>query len=192
MNKALDWRRELAENPRLRLGLLAVGIILIISGLLWVGEQRDAVAAELAREQARQARLMALSESDVWRQRQAELDTDATRLARQFWRARSEGQAQAEFQAWLSEQALRHDIQRLSVNVVGAAPVADTPELWQVALSINGRLDGDALAALLQDLATEERLVTVRHLRVRGSRFQRFDLEAVAWFYDLGNTEPGA
>mgnify|MGYP006433412459 CR=1 FL=1 len=189
MNVAMDWRREFSENPRLRLSLVAVAVILIVSGLLWLGDQRDVAAAELAREQARHARLVDLSESDLWQQRLAELEADRARLAQRFWRAPSEGQAQAEFQAWLTEHAMRHEIQRLDVSVVGIGAVAGTPELAQVAIRINGRLDGNALAGLLEDLSTEQRLVTVRSLRVQGARRQRFELEAVAWFFGLGSPE---
>lgn len=190
LSQAPDWRSELATNPRLRLGLVAVGIILIVSGLLWLGEQRNMAAAELAREQARHARLVSLADSDVWQQRRNDLASDRDRFVERFWRAPSQGQAQAEFQAWLMEQAGDYEFERLNISLVGMGPVAGAPEIWQVAMRLRARLDGDALAGLLEDLASHHQLVTVRSLRVQGGRRQRFDLETVAWFYGLGNAEP--
>lgn len=155
-----EWRR----NPRLRLGLAGI-VLLLLVWLALVGQ--DALAEQresLQRLQREQGRLQALQREGHWlAQRDALRKLDA-QWREGLWQAPSDGRMQAQFQDWLRAQLLAGGMKPRELQVSVLADAQPVPRLRARAA---GELNVFQLHELLLRLAEAPGLTRVTRLTVR-------------------------
>ena len=163
--KVNEFVHEWRGNRRLRLGALAVLAILGLQLVLWRSDARAARVEEYRRGAELLARIESASRESAWIQRAAATEQVLQAQLASIPVVDSDGLAQAEMQAWLSDLAALAGIPDPTVRVENAIAVEGHPDLWQVL----GRLDGTVPAGGIQ--------VLVRTLSAAGPWFQVERLE---------------
>jgi hypothetical protein len=192
------WRQELQDNPRLRLGLLAVAALLWLFGLFELDDRLRATERERARLTDELARLRVAAAEQQWptlRDRVKQRLDDYRALA---WREESEGRMQATLQDWLREQFTAVGLQPrdLQVSVLpasagAAAPPAASAPARKAELPSDLRIararmafdfQPDGLHRLLAALNASRRWIWVSRLSVDNGSRRSVELELEALF----------
>lgn len=193
----MTLRSELADSPRLRIGLAFIALLVAVYGLLeWHDHQQRLVenykrlAAEVIRSSARESMAR-------WPQRSREALAVLDQHERRLWQQPSYGLAQAELQDWLRRQLLAINAQGATIRMSdapstssadssgaeapsSAAAAAATPAPTRVSAQIEfASADPQILLALLAALGSEDRMVLVDSLTAKS---QRVELRVSAWF----------
>ena len=147
-------KAELEANPRLRAGLwLALGIA-FLWGLLAQAERRAAAYQEYAAEAGRLTEAQALLERENWAQLLAEERIAGNALREAFWQAETQGLAQAQLQAALTNMASRLHFRNVRVQLGASQPLPEAPGFWQVQAQLSGLYDPGAELQALHAIAT--------------------------------------
>ena len=163
------WKRvraELAANSRLRLGAWSIAFILLLF-LALLQRDRMAVAydgyAAAADRMARAERL--LGGHDWSAAFEAERQRN-DRLAALFWRADTQGLAQASLQATLTEMLGQLEFRNARIRSGVSEPVPDAPGLWRIQAQVNANYRQGAELQLLHRLATHPKKLIVDRLDI--------------------------
>ena len=155
-------REEWRPNRRLRLGALAVLMILGTHAVLTLSDRRHATEAAYERDAELAARLEQVAREQEWPRRADQAEAVLARLRKSIPETASDGAAQAEVQAWLAEQAAAVGLETPQVRVETTLAVPGHPDLRQVLARLDaglpdGKLEGftRALAAGLPWVQTE-------------------------------------
>lgn len=157
MSTPQQWRRmreEWRQNRRLRLGALAVLMILGTHAVLTLSDQQRATAAAYARETELAARLEQIARERDWPARADQAEAVLARLRKSIPETPSEGAAQADAQAWLTEQAALAGLEVPQVRVETTLAVPGHPELRQVLARLDAGLPDGKLEGLARALST--------------------------------------
>lgn len=172
---ASSLRAELATNRRLAALLLLVPGVLLVWLALLAGDAAGAARAEHAALARQSARLTALADSRAdWRRR---AEAESVRLAEwesQLWRADSVELAAADLQTAVQRLSARH----LGWNRLKLAAPEPLPAIggWRIRAELNGRLEGNGVLALLQDIAGHAPHIRVDELTAQPLRGQTVSL----------------
>jgi hypothetical protein len=118
---------EVRENPRLRLGLLAIVGIAWLHGLLLWSDTQSTMQQELAALRAEVERLRPYERTQaLWQERAEQARQRVTGLQTYLWEAPTRSLAEAAFRDWLQAQALAAglSVRELSVRSDEAAEPA--------------------------------------------------------------------
>ena len=179
-----QWQQlhtRLAQQPRLRLGLWAVLLILALYLVLVVADHRQARTPELQRLADQHARLQQVLETADWTARADQARARRVALEGLLWRADSRGVARADFETWLRRSAGRHDLQRVRIEILGLDDLPEQPGLVRLRARIEASHDGAALTDFVAALAEADPPVQVQALvssRARPAR-SRVDVQAI-------------
>lgn len=168
-------RAELAANRRLAALLLLVPGVLLAWLALLAGDAAGAARAEHAALARQSARLEALAGSgDDWSRRAAAERARLGGWERQLWRADSVELAAADLQTAVQRLSTRH----LGWNRLKLAEPEPLPAIggWRIRAELNGRLQGEGLLALLQDIAAHEPRIRIDELATQPLRGQTVSL----------------
>ena len=182
-------RAELAANARLRAGAWAVAAILALYGLLVQSDRVEAAYTTYMGDADRLARAQdLLTREDLPTLLQAERERDEA-LTERFWHAETQGLAQAQLQAAVSE--ITSDLEFRSPRIQSGAiiPVDYAPGLWRVQAQFSGIYDPGSELRALHALATHPKKLVVDRLDLR-SRDRRMTLLVSAWFTGIEDAEP--
>lgn len=161
-----QWR----QSRRLRLavlaGLLAIGFHLVFA----VADHRATIAAGYQRDAQLLARLESASRDDAWPQRAEEVGQALAAVQAEVPGVQSGGLAQAELQAWLTEQANQSGLTQPRVRAENAIDVPGRPELWQVVARMDAQATPASVATFLQAMSASLPWVHVERLEVRETR----------------------
>jgi hypothetical protein len=162
-----QWARlhqELQQNPRLRLG---VWVILLVLGLYTVLVQHDRnrlAHDDYADQVDRLGKAQGLRAQENWtdlldaeRARQVELTTA-------FWQADTQGLAQASLQAALTEMIAPLDIRNGRIRSGLAQAVPEVPGVWQIQAQLDGSYRPGAELQLLYAIAAHPGKLVVDRL----------------------------
>ena len=179
---------ELTANPRLRAGLwLALGI-----ALLWVllaQAERVALAYdEYAAEAGRLAEAQALLNRQDWGQLLAAEHSASEALREAFWQAETQGLAQAQLQAALTEIASRLDFRNARVQLGLNQPLPEAPGFWQVQAQLTGQYSPGMELQALHAIATHPKKLVADRLDLDRSR-SRMLLTVSAFFFGIEDVE---
>lgn len=140
-----EWRR----NRRLRLGALVVFGILGAHAVLALSDRLQARKDAFHRDALMLGRLDEASREAGWPARAQAAEAALAQARHSIPPAGSDGLAQAEMQAWLTDLAVYAGVTGPAVRVETSLPVPGQPGTWQVL----ARLDGQAAPAALPVLA---------------------------------------
>ncbi len=186
---AAQWR----ANRRLRYGALAILLILGTQLALSLMDRRTATETQYARDDALFARLQEASTESAWPRRAAAAEKALADMRHSIPPARSDGLAQAEMQAWLTDLAAHAGLASPTVRVESSLAVPGQPDVWQVL----ARLDADAspasLPVLVRTLSMARPWVATERLAVQSGSSMRVSLVVRGYFRPgdaLDATEP--
>lgn len=182
-------RAELAANARLRAGAWAVAAILAVYGVLVQSDRVEVAYATYLGDADRLARAQELlTREDLPALLQAERERDEA-LTERFWHAETQGLAQAQLQAAVSE--ITSDLEFRSPRIQSGAiiPVDYAPGLWRVQAQFSGIYAPGSELRALHALATHPKKLVVDRLDLRG-RDRRVTLLVSAWFTGIEDAEP--
>ncbi|MYE83407.1 MAG: hypothetical protein F4X36_16525 [Gammaproteobacteria bacterium] len=182
-------RAELAVNARLRAGAWAVAAILAVYGLLVQSDRVEAAHTIYMGDADRLDRARdLLTRADLPTLLEAERERGAT-LTERFWHAETQGLAQAQLQAALSEIVTDLEFRSPRIQSGAIIPVDYAPGLWRVQAQFNGIYEPGAELQVLHALATHPKKLVVDRLDLR-SRDRRMTLLVSAWFAGIEDAEP--
>ncbi len=100
----IPFQRELQDNRRLRLGLMAVVAIVWVLALLQLDDHLSAARQEEGQLRGQIIRLQAMGKEDRWPGYRDRVTKNLAQFRARAWREESEGRIQAHLQDWLREQ----------------------------------------------------------------------------------------
>jgi hypothetical protein len=156
--------------------LVALAFTLAAGGLTVLDGIDTKLRRTLADGQAQLAAIEHLSDSDTWRQRRAETELLRVQAEGRLWEAESDGLAQANFQAWILEQANHAGMGQLDIRTSINSNVNNPLKLRQLTAQVTGRFEPNGLLALLRSIFSNDRLLVVNRLEVQTVPFQHFEM----------------
>ncbi|MBV8502050.1 MAG: hypothetical protein JO006_10050 [Paucibacter sp.] len=196
--------QELRSNPRLRVGMALV-LVILVSYALMLWQDRQRLAAQRYRQLAiEQLRLSQQHSLQAWPQRASDAASLMPRYEAHLWHQASFGLAQAELQDWLRQALRAVSAQGANVKIADADPAAtllgsSDSASTQEGTDEAGRTSADAhwpptrvgaqldytntdpqlTLALLAAFAAEPRTVTVDNLSIKPGRVE---MRVSAWY----------
>lgn len=154
------------ENPRLRMGLVLIVLIVVSNGLLMVDDYRNSLYEEYSREYNTLLKLRYVQQQSDWKERAESIKNIRLQLENSLWRAETKGLAQANVQTWFNEKIQQFNLNGL--EIAGASVQSDpkTPVIWQVVVEIKGTLHDRGLLELLNNIEQNPQLMQVEQLQV--------------------------
>lgn len=184
-----NLRAQLAANPRLRAGAWAIAAILAVYGLLVQSDRVEAAYATYTEDADRLVRARALlTRDDLPTLLEVERERDET-LTERFWQAETQGLAQAQLQAAVSDIVGELEFSNPRIQSGAIIPVDYAPGLWRVQAQFNGIYEPGSELLALHGLATHPRKIVVDRLDLR-RRDRRMTLLVSAWFVGIQDAEP--
>ena len=182
-------RAELAANTRLRAGAWTVAAILAGYGLLVQSDRVEAAYTTYMGDADRLARAQdLLTREDLPALLEAERARDAT-LTERFWHAETQGLAQAQLQAAVSEITSDLEFRNPRLQSGAILPVDYAPGLWRVQAQFSGIYEPGSELLALHAMATHPKKIVVDRLDLR-RRDRRMTLLVSAWFAGIEDAEP--
>lgn len=183
-------RQEWRGNVRLRMGALAIIAFAGIHAVLALSDRQ----AELAREYARNVDLLARTESaareQAWIPRSRDAEARVREMTRLMPSARSEGQAQADIQAWLTRIAMEGRLESPRVQVEPALDVPGYPDLWQVMARLDANVPPHHLPPLLRQVTLALPWIRAESLEVTDAQPMRVTLVVRSYVRRVSRDEP--
>ena len=163
------WERvytEFGANNRLRLGAWSIAFILVLFLTLLQGERMVVAYDAYAVAADRMARAERLLGGRDWSAAfEAERQRNE-RLTELFWRADTQGLAQANLQAALTNMLNQLEVRNSRIRSGVSEPVPEAPGLWRIQAQVNVRYQQGAELQLLHQLATYPRKLIVDRLDI--------------------------
>ena len=184
------WQRgtaELAEKPRLRLGVWALGGIVLVYGLLAQTARLTEAHREYARQTEGLARVAGAVSREDWPQLREAERRNQENLQAMLWQADTPGQAQAQMQQALRSMIDEVDLREPRIRPGVTQPVPELPSVARVQVELVGRYRGTAALEFLEAVATSPaRLVVDRMVLRRESGHMEALLSAYFVGVDIG------
>jgi hypothetical protein len=156
--------------------LVALAFTLAAGGLTVLDQIDTKLQRTLAEAQAQLGAIEHLSDSDIWRERRAETDLLRVQAEGRLWEAESDGLAQANFQAWILEQANHAGMGQLDIRTSINSNTNNPLKLRQLTAQVTGRFEANGLFALLRSIASYNGLLVVNRLEVQTVPFPHFEM----------------
>lgn len=172
-----EWR----QNRRLRLGAMAILLILGVQVAVSLSGRREATIGQYEQDALLLARIEQASRDDAWPARAAEVEARLTEVRESLPTARSDGLAQAELQAWLAGLAAGAGLQDVTIRVETSLAVPDQPGLWQVIARLDANVAPGRISALARTLATAPWVVAER-IEIKSGTNSRVSLVVRGYF----------
>lgn len=175
-------RAEWRQNRRLRLGALAILAIVGMQLVLMLSDARVRRIEQYQRDARLLARLEEASGESAWTGRAKAADAVLAQMRASIPVASSEGLAQAELQAWLSDLAVFAGIGNPVVRVETALVVEGHPELWQVLARLEGDMSESQAPLLMRTLSAALPWYQTERLQVQSGITPRVSLVMRGYF----------
>ncbi len=175
--------RQMRENPRLRLGIYAVGIILLWYIILALGSRVQTIHTQYISTAEAYARVLRVAAQNQWPRRERQARSSRVQWRSLLWRANSPGLAQAEFQQWLihlsPQSGTRPGVQ---AQTSPAVAVPGQPGLWVVTGKLQAKFSTETLVDLLKKIESHRPLVQVTGLELRPGILDRLRIDLRVYF----------
>jgi len=173
------WEAMVAEvraNPRARLGLIGIVLVLIVAGGLRLASQTALRQTEISALLVQKKELEALSsqrQAQAWVEADRRLQARLMQARNQLWSEAPVGVAHADFLAFIEAKAKQAELTGASVRLGETRKIGDDGQLTELRVSIfvpnppTGGVTQRTAYAFLRLLDESPRLVYTRSLRVR-------------------------
>jgi hypothetical protein len=160
-------RNELRTNRRAQLGLALIILLLAGYGCSLLRSATAQTEAQYRRDAQMLARIVAAEGEKDWPQRASDSAAALSFLNQRLWHAETEGVAQADLQAWVSNLGRELGLPLLDIRVEATTLKDFPPELRQITATIAAQPSETAVIDLLERLEQARRLTVVSRLHVR-------------------------
>ncbi len=157
----LEWQ----ENPRLRIGVLLILLIVISNGLLALNEYRNGLFEEYARQDKKLIKLHYVQQQTDWAERAESVKNIRLQLENGLWRAETKGLAQANVQTWFNDKIQQLGLTGLEIAGASVQSDAKMPFIWRVVIEIKGTLYDAGLLELLSQIEQNPKLMQIDQLQ---------------------------
>lgn len=176
-------RGEWQANPRLRWGVLAIGVIAWVYAVLLLNDLRLKLHEDYRQQTLRLYKVAALAGKDEWIGRAQDAKALRRALDSQVPGASSTGMAQADAQGWV-KALVNATGPKLTTEGRDATRVDPASGLWKVPMTLRGTTEPGPLLEMLRQIESSERLVVVESLEINNR--QRMNLQiTIAPYYRL-------
>lgn len=178
-------RTQLEGNPRLRLGVLSIPLIILLYLNLLLSDER--ATQRTSTDELHQELLDArqLAEQDEWLERQTQARSQLEQQAtRHFGRAESEALARADIQANTQSLLAQQQLQQIRIEVSTAGQPDAATQLIPLQLRLSGNAQGEQLFNLITTLEGASPGYRIDSLNVNAQRNSHlvFSLIASVWY----------
>lgn len=170
------WVRDNLATGRSRLLVVGLAFTLAAGGLTILDSIDTKLRRTIADRQGQLAVIENLGDRETWRQRRVETNLSRVQAEGRLWEAETDGLAQANFQAWLLDQANRAGIAQTEIRTSINSNASNPLKLRQLTAQVTGRFEANGLFALLQSIAGDDRLLVINRLEVQTVPFPRFEM----------------
>ncbi len=160
-----ELRAELARNPRLRVGIVLIGALLMVYQLAGLSATRARLDADYSAKLTQLARVQGISREDGWDQRASEIHAIRMALEAEIPDSDSIGLAQATVQGWLRDTAGNVG-PKLTVTMGTPLPVGNLHPYWTIPAQINGPIDPAQALELIRQIESRKELMTVQSIHL--------------------------
>ncbi|MEZ3183632.1 GspMb/PilO family protein [Stutzerimonas stutzeri] len=185
-------RDQLEANPRLRLGVLAIPLILLLYLNLLLVDARSEQQQAIGDLQEQLLDASQLAGQDEWVERldqaRAQLDKQAER---HFGSADSEAFARADIQASAQALLAEQNLEQIRIEVSTAGKADAATGLIPLQLRLAGNAQGEQLYALIAAMETGKPTYRIDNLNVQAQRDSHlvFSLIGTAWYRPWSSAE---
>lgn len=151
---------QIRANPRLQVGVLAIGLLLLAGLWLALGDWRNALRAETAQVQDRAQRMQSLAGQDVWLERAEEAERIAQRLIAELPLADSPGLAQAALQSWLRDVVATTGTDA-RIGVEPPVRLDSPPGALRISATVAGSLPARQVQEIIRRIEGHTNLMTI-------------------------------
>ncbi len=173
-------RLELAQNQRLRIGVLAIAAILAFYSFLVLNDLRASLLEQYVerRQYLRKLRVVAVQKD--WPARAEEMQRVREALEAEIPAFASAGLAQASAQTWVRDLAAVHG-EAVRVQTQSPEAIEGTPGLWRVPMVVSGSLAPRAVINLIQQIEKRTSLSVIEEALILNRQNQTFQLTVVSY-----------
>ncbi|KKJ98754.1 hypothetical protein PK34_01955 [Stutzerimonas stutzeri] len=185
-------RDQLEANPRLRLGVLAIPLILLLYLNLILADARSEQQTAITELQVQLVDTTQLAAQNEWvarlNQMRAALDEQAER---HFGSADSEAFARADIQASAQVLLAEQNLEQIRIEVSTAGKADPATGLIPLQLRLAGNAQGEQLYALITAMETGKPTYRIDNLNVQAQRDSHlvFSLIGTAWYRPWSSAE---
>lgn len=165
---------ELRVNPRARLGLAAIAMVLLAAVGLRIADHATVRQSQIIALQARQSELTQLTSREhvqAWEIADAELQLELGHAQQQLWSDGPVGAAHANFYATIQELAANSELVAAQTRLGEARRIGTQGELTEIRVSIfvpqTAGATHEQVHNFLDNVASHPRLIYARSLRLR-------------------------
>lgn len=174
-------RTELANNPRLRAGLVVIGTLLLLYQLAGLSDLRGRMTADLVDKQTQLVRIQSISKEDGWDRRAAEIHTLREALQAEIPDSDSLGLAQATMQGWLRDMVSRSGV-KLTVTMGSPMRVNESSPYWKIPGQLSGQMPVSVALELIRQIESRKELMSVESIRLTTGNQSSLSLEVAGYY----------
>ena len=180
---------QVRGNPRLQLGLVLIGVILVGWIFLLLGDIRASRAQALEQARQRLAQVHQLSGQDEWIRRAEVSHRLAAALAAEIPPAQSPGLAQAAFQGWM-QQIVDDAPGRVRLDMQPPTRLDAPADVIMVTATATGGLEPQRAWQMIHRIESSGALVRIPAITVRSDGLNKTFSVTVQGFYRLPEPLP--
>lgn len=175
-------RTEWTGNPRLRAGIAAILVILMVYVLMVLADWRTVLHEEYQQRTLQLYKVQALAGKDEWLLRAERAQALDKALQSEIPTASTIGLAQAEVQTWM-RQIMQAFGPKMSTEANAPLQVAGEPGLWRIPITVRGLVSVQQLQEILRRIESSDRLTVVDSITITMIRdTPNVSLTAVAYY----------
>lgn len=174
-----QWSQALQQwraSRRLRVGVMAVSLIVGLHLVLGLGDRNRALADEYRQQAGLLERLDEASRESAWPEYAAQAEAALAAERDTIPQVSSAGLAQAELQTWLTAQAAAAALSEPRVRAETTLEVPGHEDLWQVIARLDGVAPEHGLQGFVRALSQGLPWIQVERLEVAEGRSTRVSL----------------
>ncbi len=184
-------QQELAKNPRLRLGLAVIGVILAVYSALLLIDLRGRLHEHYVERRQYLQKLRQMASQDEWPLRAVSAAQMRKALEAEIPEVASIGLAQAGAQTWARDMAAVHG-SAVQVQAQEPQEVEDQPGLMRVPITLSGALPPKAVLNIIQQVEKRGSLAVIEQAMLLNRENQTFQLTVVSYVHVAGeNADAG-
>jgi hypothetical protein len=166
---------ELQANPRARMGLLVIGLILLVAIGLRLADHAQRRQSEISALRVSERELLSLTskvQADAWAEADANVAGLLQRAQARLWSTGPVGAAHADFYTWIEQTLTAAGISGAQIRLGEARKIGTDGQLTELRVivfvpSAPSPPSQEAVYAFLRALSSSEKLIHARSLRLK-------------------------